>query len=249
MRRDGDQPHDGDGPDFDWRQAGAAGPFPSEAEWLTLPPPPFADDFVARTLGALADDAATDDVAHLGEEPSDDERLDADLDLGLSKAQLATFAPDPPSADFVADTLIRLDADRRQRWQEMLARYVAPEPSPRFVQRTLDALAEEHPRRTTNLRGTGAGGPTPRWRRAVALAPWLAAAAAVLWFVLLRNVATPPFELTVADTVAPGYHHADSPTPLPALLAQLAHDEDHDALPTGLADGYWLAAATTGEGR
>lgn len=235
--------------EHDFRAVGAAAPFPGEHEWLSLPAPPVAADFVARTLFALAEDrraAGGRDPIEVDAEEVDSENPESEDpdagDLGLSAAQLATFSPAPPSPDFVDRTLRRLDDDRRTRWQEMLARYVAPEPSPAFVQRTLAALAEERPA----LRRALAPAAAPAWRRRVLPAlPWLAAAAAVLWFVWLRQPDAAPFERRVADHVDAWFQHADSPTPLPALLAQLAHDEAPQALSTGIADGYWLAAAAT----
>ncbi len=236
--RDGEDIGGDFGGDFDWATAGAAMPFPTEQEWLTLPAPPIAADFVARTLAAVAADL----------EQTRPRQESEDVEPELSPAQLATFGPDAPSPDFVDRTLRRLLDDRRDRWHELLARYVAPEPSPAFVQRTLAALAEVGPvmprqevhGQAAHRRRTA----TPNWqRRSLATLPWLAAAAGVIWFVWLRQPDATPFERRVANRVAAEFRHADSPSPLPALLAQLAHDEAPLALSTGLADGYWLAAA------
>ena len=88
--------------------------FPDESEWLELELPQHerelcSADFVDRTLAALHDPTS---------------------------AQLDSFAPPTPSADFVDRTVDAVQRDRRAHWRELLARYVAPEPSPAFVART-----------------------------------------------------------------------------------------------------------------
>ncbi len=205
--------------DFDFEAAGAAAPFPSEAEWLAVPAPPFAEDFVERTLAAIVDDAGA------GREP----------DLGLARGRLAAFGPGEPSADFVERTLQRLRDDRRARWRALLARHVAPDPSPEFVQRTLAALARD---RGAGGRGQGAA----RRLRQVRFAalPLLAAAAAAVWFGWLRQPPAPPFEQRIAATVDATFAHAEAASPLPALFAALDRRDDGEALPTGNADGHWL---------
>lgn len=264
--------HHGDERNWDPQPEGAAAPFPREDEWLQLPPPPFAAEFLERTLLALQMQRLEDDWAspiHASDEDAaadldPDTDLDPDsLQIGPSREQLQAFAPDAPRPEFVAHTVARLQVDRRQRWQEMLARHIAPDPSPQFVQRTLDALAADRPAGSRDARTDAASRSTGstrhphaaadrrdaahrsdrRWRRLRAALPWVAAAAALLWYFALRDVAATPFALRVAITVPAPYTHADTLSPLPTLLTRLAQHEDHGALPLGSADGYLLAQA------
>jgi hypothetical protein len=107
-------------------------PFPSAAAWLSVPSdaPVPSPDFVARTLAAIAADA-------------DLERALAEADEALPRELLQSFAAPLPGRRFTERTLRAIDRERRQRWQQMLARHVAPDPSPLFVSRTLDALAAD----------------------------------------------------------------------------------------------------------
>jgi len=206
-------PHDG----AQRRDAGlpAAPDFPSEAEWLDLPPPPIAPDFVARTVAAVL--AAGNAAGPEG---------------GPSREQLASFAPPEPSPDFVARTLQAVRQDRVRRWRELLARYVAPEPSPAFVARTLRALAD----RPVATGGTAAAARRRRWT-----GPLLAAAAAVVTAIwLLRAQTAPPLEARLAGAVRPAFAHGYAAASLPGLLAALERDADPAALPAGGADGTWL---------
>ena len=94
-------------------------PFPSEDDWLdaTLPaeaglPQP---DFVERVTRAIA------------EERNLDRGLDA-LDRDLPRIVLTAYDVPPPAPDFVARTLAAQAAERRARWQHLLARHIAPMP-------------------------------------------------------------------------------------------------------------------------
>ena len=205
-------------------------PFPSEAEWLELPPPPFAGDFVARTLAALRQDR----------EPSADGPRDEPAGHLLSADQLAAFEVPEPSVDFVARTLRAVQEDRRARWQELLAKYVSPEPSPEFVARTLRALAADQPR------GVEGGHGSPRRLRTLTQRWWLPLLATVATIaasiaVLVRwSEPSPPFEQRLADASRPSFAHGYAASPLPAVLGNLAHDASPEALPTGGADGMWI---------
>ncbi len=202
--------------------------FPSEAEWLDLPPPPFAEDFVARTMAALQQDRepVSEIAGHL-----------------LTAPQLAAFTAPEPSADFVARTLRAIQDDRRARWQELLAKYVSPEPSPEFVAQTLRALAADRP--SGALHGDPQGwtpsGPRTVWRRR-----WLPLLAAIT--TIAASVAvivhwvepSPPFEQQLADAVRPSFAHGYAATPLPAVLGSLERAASPEALPAGGADGMWI---------
>jgi hypothetical protein len=228
-------------------------PFPSESEWLDLPLPearpeapattpsdsaarrdrqrPPADDFVARTLQALAEERELD-------------RQLQHLDVQLPGALLQHFAAPAPSRQFADRTLAALDDARRQHWQRLLARHVAPEPSPQFVARTLQALA--------NAPGTPAQRPRPqagptrpragrdRTRRPLLLAA--AAIAAIGWFAWSRQ-ALLPLEVRFAarGSAAFAFHHGGSP--LAAVLDAAAAEAEPWALPAAGADGLWLALA------
>lgn len=221
--------------DAELMPAGAAAPFPSEAEWLQLSPPAgltadLPPDFVTRTLAALATERR---------------------EQVLPRPQLQAFAPPPPAADFVAQTLHRLQQDRHARWRGLLARYVAPEPGPQFVTRTLRALARDRASEAS------------AWPRRLSpqAAVWLAAAAAalLLYFGLAADRGPDPAKApTVAVAPSPAapttreapanvgpraYAHAQSGSTLPGLLVALEHDLDPEALPAAAANGRWLAEA------
>src|SRR5262245_45728375 len=143
-------------------------PFPPEAGWLELEPPPVGDDFVGRTLARLKHVgivAPGDDAAELEAAEDDSGQL-------LRPDLLAQLRAPAPSRAFVDRALGRGMRARADAWSRLLLRYDAPEPTPDFVARTLAALAPL-PRR--------AGGRLRRF--ALVLLP-LAAAAALL--LLLR---------------------------------------------------------------
>ena len=241
--------------------------FPSEAEWLQLPWPPASDhsaptdpdqpptgsaaadsdrndsdqddsdrSFVERTLQALAAD-------------QEFERGLDELDRALPKLLLSCYTAPAPSPQFVSRTLQALERDRRQHWQQLLARHVAPEPSPQFVARTLRALAAERtpgasgeaePRRSLPIAGAA-----PHSRRSwswrwplLALAAGTAIAA---WQLAPRRPTPLPFEQRVLAASSPAFafHHGTSP--LAAVVATAAARHEPMALASAGADGLWLA--------
>lgn len=203
--------------------------FPSEAEWLSLPVPEIAADFVDRTLAARQ----ADPLAH-GDQAPDDAAVHGDLDLAghlLTPHHLQAHTAPEPSADFVARTVRTVLADRQQRWREALAKYVAPEPSPAFVSKTLAALATDQPLRN----------PVPPARRSpVWLWPLLAVAASVAAVLLLQERGPAPLEHRLAEAARPAWSVGYATSPLPAILAELERAEDPRSLPSGGADGLHL---------
>lgn len=194
--------------------------FPSEAEWLDLPVPEIAPDFVDRTLAARQLDL----LAHADAEPD----LAGHL---LTPSHLAAHAAPEPSPDFVARTVRTVLADRHRRWRETLAKYVAPEPSPTFVSKTLAALATDR----------GPAPAAPRGRRASDWHwPLLAIAASIAAVLLLRPPSQAPLEQRLAAEARPSLAVGYAASPLPAILAALEHAEDPFGLPSGGADGMHL---------
>ncbi|MCB9878225.1 MAG: hypothetical protein H6835_11560 [Planctomycetes bacterium] len=266
-------PHDDHGPAGDG-PLGEHG-FPGEADWLDLPMPELPEGPLAPE-GAAADAGVDDFVSRVLRARDEDRQLDAGLarlDQELPKALLQHFAPPPIGDDFVESAVAAIQLDRQRRWRALLARYVAPEPSPEFVNRTLDALFDADAaaavraegagihgkgiRRVDGAAGTGDGLPRPlAWqaddgpvaRRAPRASRWLwplAAAAAVAAAVLWsRPSHRPPFELQVALGTPADRAWADAVSPLPTVLAAVASAEDSDALFDVPVAGLWLAAAT-----
>jgi hypothetical protein len=206
-------------------------PFPSEAEWLSLPMPPELPNefraapaaFVERVLDALREERALDAAI-------------ADEDRKLSRMLLPTHEAPAPTPDFVARTVAAVREDRRARWQQLLARHVAPEPTPQFVARTLAALALERPHAA------------PRRRPSLRLVTTalLAAAAAVLFVLFgLTRPTVEPFELRIARTTSPAHAHAFAASPLAAVLHEQSRAADGDALLPASADGTWLLFGAT----
>ncbi len=198
-------------------------PFPSEAEWLTLPLPDEAVRTGLPSPGFV--DAVADAIAA-------DARLDRDLaqaGLALPRDLLATHTPPEPSPDFVARTLDAVNDDRRARWQRLLARHVAPGPSPFFVARTLAALR--------NDREAPAASRPRVWRLGLAAA--LLAAAATVVFALWPGESSPRFERQLLAQPA-SFAHAVGTNALAPLLAWREGVADPTALPNVGADGLWL---------
>ena len=224
-------------------------PFPPEAGWLDQPLPPELADldlgaFVGRTLDAVRDEQQLD-------------RDLAALDRDLPRIVLSALEVPPPAPDFVPSVLAALHQDRRARWQQLLAKHIAPEPSPEFVARTLSALrdaapaaasapapaAPRHPRlaATPTRPGHAADATLRPWRRR---GPWLAAAAAALLaVVLLRRDAIRPLEARLAEQVPPIEAHAAAGSPLAFVLAAHERRSAPDAIAAGNADGVWLQLA------
>jgi hypothetical protein len=132
-----------------------------------------------------------------------------------------------------------LRADRLAHWRELLARYVAPEPSPEFVARTLSAL-------TAGRRPGETGGSDRADRMASSRRAWLrawpllaVAAAALLWFLPWTSPRA-PLELRVSQHEPAAFARSYAATPLPAVLASLSQAADPGALNDSGADGVWL---------
>ncbi|MGK0154705.1 MAG: hypothetical protein ACI9SE_001658 [Neolewinella sp.] len=195
----------------------------------------------------------------------DDLDLDAqiaELDQALPTELLQQFGAPKPSDTFVDQTVQKLTQERKQRWQEMLSRHVAPEPSTEFVSRTLAALQDDGSRgtgssatgsRATGSRATGSKKtnrypqlPAPRdyskrgqnWTVFGLVAT---AAAALLWVSLTGDIRQ-PLELRLADQASPAVAYASSTSPMSAILARVAHDEEPFAMFDEPADGLWLAS-------
>lgn len=215
--------------------------FPSEDEWLDLPAPDLSDDgsepqpsfaesFADRVMQARKDELELD--AEL-----------AQLDKDLPNELLQQFGAPDPSAAFVDDTVKAVMNDRRQRWQQMLSRYVAPEPSPEFVSRTLAALNEGKatggaPDATPRLPHRTGPRPRSNWPVFSLVA---AAAAAMLW-VLLTDAAPAPLELRMADRAPQAVAYASATSPMSAILATVAHEDEPFAVFDAPADGLWLVS-------
>jgi hypothetical protein len=192
--------------------------FPSETEWLSLPVPDIAADFVERTLAARQFELAAEDdgdvAGHL-----------------LTHYHLQAHAAPEPSADFVARTVRSVFADRQQRWREALAKYVTPEPSPTFVSKTLAALAKDH---VPPVPALGAR------RSRLRLWPLLALAASVAIVLAIREPTRQPLEQRLAEAARPAWAVGYATSPLPAILATLERENDPGSLPSGGADGMHL---------
>ncbi len=229
--RQGDADCDGHG-DFD--ALDAARRFPSETEWLDLPAPPAGEisaegkdrgGFADRVMGALRDERATD------------RELDA-LDRALPPEALAWFEAPAPGPTFVEDTMARLRRDRAQRVAETLSRYVSPEPAPAFVDRTMAALREEHGGRAAQPAASAPRRAVPR--RAVPGWALVSAAAAALLWLTRTEPARAPLELRLADGRPTAASYAASFSPMAAIAARVAADEEPDAIFDQPADGLWL---------
>ncbi len=122
--RGDDQPVDG--------RSDAERAFPTADEWLALPPPKVAPEFVDRTLARLRD------VGLVAPAPPD-----ADAAPALPPSLLAHLPAPAPSPRFVERALRAVQQDRADRWRRLLLRYDAPVPTPDFVARTLAALRRE----------------------------------------------------------------------------------------------------------
>jgi len=247
--------------DFDgeFDEVDAVRRFPSEEEWLDLPFPELAPDKMASAEGAAENGPTERDsdsfVDRVLRARRDELELDAQLaevDATLPDDVLAHFEAPTPSADFVDRTMVRVEAEQRQRWQTMLARYVAPEPSPDFVARTLQALAVDADERDAAgsappLLPHGASldaGPAAQ-SRAGRLLPFLLAAAAIM--LMLTQYVTDdrhdPLELRLARNAPTGAAYADATTPLAAVFAQVAAEDEPYAMFDAPVDGLWLASA------
>jgi hypothetical protein len=203
-----------------------------------------------------------------------DLQLDAQLaamEQLLPSELLAEYAAPTPSSSFVSTTVEKVMQDRRQRWQEMLSRHVAPEPSNEFVARTLAALQEasqsqqgqpqrSQPQSSQERQGSGitAASPTVATNLRLQAPPapnrsqhWsvfslvAAAAAAMIWLMVSREQRA-PLELRLALQASPAVAYSDSTTPMSAILAHIAADEEPLATFDAPADGLWLIGTQGG---
>lgn len=221
-------------------------PFPPEAGWLDQPLPPELADvdldaFAARTLDAVRDEQQLD-------------RDLAALDRELPRIVLSALEVPPPAPDFVPSVLAALHQDRRARWQQLLAKHIAPEPSPEFVARTLTALrsatdAAAPPARTlpheprARIGERVAGGVRGAAARRFVWPLLATAAAAVLVLTLLRRDALRPLEARLAEHVPPIEAHASAGSPLAFVLAANERNRADTALDVTSPDGVWLQLA------
>lgn len=220
MTRPGDQDHD--------HEPLPEQPFPGESEWLTVPLPApgptggLADrDFVDRVVQAIVDERGLD-------------RELAAADRELPRIVLQAYDVPPATGSFVERTLAAARDDRRARWQQLLARHVAPEPSPQFVQRTLAALRRE-PAPGARARRLGDGGTRWFW-------PLLAAAGLALLFWLRGDHGGTPGERFGGAAIS-AHAEAWAFGPGAVVLANCADDREPAALPGSAPDGIWLAFA------
>jgi hypothetical protein len=224
--------------------------FPSESEWMDLPAPPIADDFVARTLAALRETARHETDQHGTNLRSDQPEVATEgaaegtvVGHLLTPDLLAAFKAPEPSKDFVARTLQAVQDDRRSRWRDLLAKYVAPEPSPEFVARTLRALANDG---NLSPRPAARSGAHARWgHRAQFVVQTLVPVADGPGGGAVRRGDPAahhagPLRTTCRrfGAAVPGLHLRRQP--LPAVLAALESSDDPEALPSGGASGMWL---------
>jgi len=232
--------HDFDDEHFD--EVDAVRRFPKEEEWLDLPTPELADD-----QGNDSDASFVDRVMRArGEERALDDQL-AELDQLLPNEVLQQFAAPDPGDSFVEDTVAAVMNDRRNRWQEMLSRHVAPAPSTAFVSRTLEALKDDRAARRGGTESPAAAAQVPyastQHRRsnwsAIGLAG--AAAAAMLWL-LLTDTALPPLEARLANQASPAAAYSEATTPMSAILARVANEEEPYSVFDAPADGLWLVS-------
>ena len=185
----------------------------------------------------------------------EDQQLDAQLDElegALPSDFLAALEAPTPSSTFVDETVKLVMSDRRQRWQEMLSRYVSPKPSDTFVARTLKALGEARSAVTDNGEIARSGNhpalPAPQSRNRSnwpVFALLSAAAAAMLWLVVTDSKYQ-PLAARLAKQASPASAYANSASPMPAILVRLAHDEEPFALFNEPADGLWLSTSDAG---
>lgn len=231
-RGDDEQPQK----DEHWDELDAVRRFPSEDEWLDLPMPSDAD--LRGDDGADREPAGSfaDRVLRARQEEVEVDAKLAELDEALPNELLQQFAAPAPSAGFAEQTARRVHEDRRQRWAETLSRYVAPEPSPEFVDRTMDALREDRAQQTS------ATASRSRLRLVSSTPVWglLSAAAAALLYFTFADRAPAPLELQISDRVSTAVSYVDSTTPMAAVFAEVAGDEEPHALFDAPADGLWL---------
>jgi hypothetical protein len=194
--------------------------FPSEAAWLQLPAPEISAQFIDDTVARILADR---ELAEEAREP-----------VELSRAALDAFAPPPVAADFVAATLARVQRDRHEHWRALLARYVAPEPSPEFVDRTVRALL-----------------PSPGLPARRSWLPMLltAAAAVLLAVAMWPQPRRSTFEHAVSQAVPASLAMRYSATPLGTLTSLAETADEPFALPHAALDGAWLWQQSEGGGK
>jgi hypothetical protein len=222
--------------------------FPSEESWLDLPMPDLqrsdspdaessSESFTDRVMSARQEDLELD--AQIDE-----------LDKALPTEVLRQFGTGEPSESFVDATVHKITEERRQRWQKMLSRHVAPEPSTKFVSRTLAALQEAsggtNQKAITSKRSPSPYDEAKRTHNRTVFGLVAAAAAALLW-VTLTDDTRQPLALRLAGQTSPAAAYANSTSPMPAILARIASDEEPFAIFNEPADGLWLVSDTNRE--
>ena len=249
--------------------------FPSEDTWLDLPMPNLQDDSPearspeapspeAATQAAASPEAATsqaatptapsnntsfaDRVMQARQEELELDSQIAELDQALPNDLLQQFGVPAPSDSFVDKTVQKITTERRQRWQKILSRHVAPEPSAKFVSRTLAALQDgsnaaaggKQIAARTQLQAPpgGLAGRRQNWPVFGLVA---AAAAALVWVALTGDIRQ-PLEIRLSDQASPAVAYASSTSPMSAILAQVAEDEEPFAMFSEPADGLWLVS-------
>jgi hypothetical protein len=212
--------------------------FPAEEEWLDLRMPELDEpDSSSSKANSDATASFTDRVMQARQDEQQINEELASLESALPNVVLQQYAPPEPSPTFVESTVTLIQESRRQQWQEMLARYVAPEPSTAFVSKTLAALHATDAQ-TTNR---GARNAAPQNWPVFSL---VAAAAAAIFWLLITDDAIQPLELRLADQASPAVAYQDATTPMAAILARIADDDEPFALFDEPADGLWLTGST-----
>ncbi|MFT4514878.1 MAG: hypothetical protein ACI89X_000047 [Planctomycetota bacterium] len=231
--------------------------FPSEDTWLKQPLPDLQDADTQKSdqqkSGSQDGDSSSTSFAdRVMSARQDDLNLDAqiaELDQALPTEVLQQFGAPKPSDSFVDKAVQKVIEERRQRWQKMLSRYVAPEPSTEFVSRTLAALQDG----SSDSKRTGAHAPLQapldhhRRRQNWTVFGLVGAAAAALLWVRLTGDIRKPLEVRLADQASPAVAYASSTSPMSAILARVADDEEPFAIFDEPVDGLWLISDTDSE--
>jgi hypothetical protein len=226
-----------------------------------------AQDAEAQDADGSGPTSFVDRVMHAREA---EQRLDsqlADLDKLLPQDLLQQLQAPTPSDTFVDETVAAAMTDRRNRWQQMLSRHVTPTPSTVFVSRTLDALQDERASSgggaqvasaTTHSTASPKASPTtnptasppaqiPHTAAQSKRNNWpvfslvSAAAAAMLW-VVLTDSPLPPLEARLANQASPAAAYSEATTPMSAILARVADEEEPFSVFDAPADGLWLVS-------
>jgi hypothetical protein len=248
-----DEEQDGSQANEHFDEIDAVRRFPNEDSWLDLPMPdlqqPDSQQPDSQNGGSSSSSFADRVMNARQEELELDAQID-ELDKALPTEVLQQFGAIKPSASFVDTTVHKITEERRQRWQKILSRHVAPEPSTKFVSLTLAALQDD---------GDGANRKATARRRSAAPYDYAkrshnwtvfglvaAAAAALLWVTLTGDVRQ-PLALRLADQTSPAVAYVNSTSPMSAILARVASDEEPFAIFNEPVNGLWLVSDTNSE--